>query len=201
MNQTLKHSLLITHRWLGWIFGFTNLVICITGGFYVFRTELTGLLVEMEYETTKLDAIFHFIIEGHQYLWLSPNIGKWIVGISVIAFLITAITGIIICIPYYTNNKLLFKWHKKKTFRLLIDYHILFGTYFIIPITLLCVTGLVYIFEFINDRNIMCIIDMIHRGQFCGIIGQILTLITSVVGASLSITGYYITLKRYSKNK
>ncbi len=83
----------------------------------------------------------------------------------------------------------------------MIDYHILFGTYFIIPITLLCVTGLVYIFEFINDRNIMCIIDMIHRGQFCGIIGQILTLITSVVGASLSITGYYITLKRYSKNK
>lgn len=71
MNQTLKHSLLITHRWLGWIFGFTNLVICITGGFYVFRTELTGLLVEMEYETTKLDAIFHFIIEGHQYLWLT----------------------------------------------------------------------------------------------------------------------------------
>ena len=113
MKQTLKHSLLVTHRWLGWIFGFTNLVICITGGIYVFRTELTKSLVEMGYETTKLDTIFHFIIEGHQYLWLPPNIGKWIVGISVIAFLITAITGIIICIPYYVNNKLLFQCHKK----------------------------------------------------------------------------------------
>lgn len=201
MKQTLKHSLLVTHRWLGWIFGFTNLVICITGGIYVFRTELTKSLVEMGYETTKLDTIFHFIIEGHQYLWLPPNIGKWIVGISVIAFLITAITGIIICIPYYVNNKLLFQCHKNKTFKLLIDYHILFGTYFVIPITLLCVTGLIYIFEFVNDRNIMCIIGVIHRGQFCGIIGQILTLSASIVGASLSITGYYITLKKHSKNK
>lgn len=47
----------------------------------------------------------------------------------------------------------------------------------------------------------MCIIGVIHRGQFCGIIGQILTLSASIVGASLSITGYYITLKKHSKNK
>lgn len=91
---------------------------------------------------------FRFVLDGHRRLWLPKPIGSPIVGYSVLLFLITLITGILLWIPN--------KWNKKSvkqrvtispphnSSRLNLSLHRVLGVYALIPLVVLCFTGLIF---------------------------------------------------------
>jgi uncharacterized iron-regulated membrane protein len=98
---------------------------------------------------------FRFIIDGHRALWLPYNIGRPIVGVCTLVFLVLLITGLIMWWPK--------KWNKanyKKSFkikwsgsfkRVNYDLHNVVGFYSLVLAFVLAVTGLVWSFEWFAD--------------------------------------------------
>lgn len=184
------------HRYLGLISGLPSLVICLTGTLYVFRTELTQLLLSFGFNVDKIESIFSFIIDGHQFLWLPSNIGRPFVTIIAILFLVELITGFVISSP-----KQLYQWvHNLKRWSV-VKLHTVTGVYFILPLILLCLTGIIYGVGGIDNASVMSVIGRIHRGLFWGVIGRIIMLTASLIGGVLSVTGYLIFINRCIKNK
>lgn len=92
---------------------------------------------------------FRFVLDGHRRLWLPRATGSSIVGYSVLVFLITLITGILLWIPK--------KWNKKSIKQritisspphnlshLNLSLHRVLGVYALIPLVVLCFTGLIF---------------------------------------------------------
>lgn len=90
----------------------------------------------------------------HRWLML-PNrtTGKIIVGISTIFMIFILITGIIRWIPKKKNlvQNLWFKWKKAKFNRKNLDLHKILGLYASILLLLMCVTGLMWSFEWYKN--------------------------------------------------
>lgn len=184
------------HRYLGLISGLPALVISLTGSLYVFRTELTQLLLSFEFDINKIEWFFSFIIEGHQFFWLPSNIGRPFVTMITVLFVVELITGIVISSP-----KQLYQWvHNLKRWSG-VKLHIMAGVYFILPLNLLSLTGIIYGLGGIENASVMSVIGRVHRGFFWGVIGQTIMLMASIIGGVLSVTGYQIFIKRCIKNK
>ena len=98
-----------------------------------------------------LSGFFHFILEGHMYVWLPEEIGEQIVGWSTVIFLLMIISGIILWWP--KNKKIRkqrtwFKWKpstkwKRKNY----DIHQIVGFYASFIAVFFILTGLVMVFE------------------------------------------------------
>lgn len=92
---------------------------------------------------------FSFILSGHRTLWLPAEIGRPIVGWSVILFIIELITGIILWLPkkwkYLKNN---FRVRKK---RISFDLHNTFGGLFFPFLIVASLTGLVWSFTWFSQ--------------------------------------------------
>lgn len=91
---------------------------------------------------------FRFVLNGHRSLWMPAAIGKPIVGYSVLLFLITLITGIILWWPSKwtvkaTKRNLRVKW-KKGFARLNFDLHKVLGGYAALILIILSFTGLIF---------------------------------------------------------
>lgn len=201
MGRNMRKVVSRLHLCLGLISGIVVFIVCITASLYVFRTEITRLLTsQMNIKITDIDNIFDFIIRGHQYIWLPVEYGRHLVGYSVLLFLISLITGIIMWRPRHWHWKKLRIKRSLKGHRFILQFHTLFAIYFIIPLILLCFTGLIYSFDWF--RNIiyaeayMDYVGNIHRGRFWGFIGQIIMFLASLIGASLPVTGYILWWKK-----
>ena len=96
-------------------------------------------------------GFFHFILDGHYYLWLPEKIGQVVVGTATLIFLFLIISGFILWFPKNKNavkQRLWFKWKngmkwKRKNY----DLHNITGFYVLIIAILFAVTGLVWGFQ------------------------------------------------------
>lgn len=94
---------------------------------------------------------FYQVLQGHYYLWLPPSVGKPLVSISTLVFAFMLFSGIILWWPKNKNarkQRFSFKWKKTTSFkRRNYDLHNILGFYSSFLGLILCVTGLVFGFE------------------------------------------------------
>lgn len=108
-----------------------------------------------------LDGFFMTMFKMHRWLLLDISIGRPIVGISTIIFLILSITGIVLWFPKKKLKKLKWKnlkpgfkiaWHAKWK-RLNHDLHVTLGFYTAIFLVIMSLTGLFWSFEWYRDAG------------------------------------------------
>lgn len=91
---------------------------------------------------------FRWVLNGHRTLWLPRTIGSPIVGYSVLLFLFTLLTGILLWWPKgwtwkAVRQRLVFR--PKLTFtRFTFDLHFVAGGYAALLLIILCFTGLIF---------------------------------------------------------
>lgn len=94
---------------------------------------------------------FYVILQGHMYLWLPPKIGKPIVSVAVLIFLVMLITGIILWLPKKSNLKQSLKIKRNLPFkRKMYGFHSIMGVYASIILLVLTLTGLVWSFQWFS---------------------------------------------------
>jgi uncharacterized iron-regulated membrane protein len=108
-----------------------------------------------------LDGFFMTMFKMHRWLLLDTNIGRPIVGVATIIFLILSITGIVLWFPKKKLKKL--KWkHLKPGFKIAWrakwkrvnhDLHITLGFYTAIFLIIMSLTGLFWSFEWYKDAG------------------------------------------------
>lgn len=98
---------------------------------------------------------FDFLIQGHLRLWLPRAWGSQVVGWSVLLFLITLITGIVMWYPRRWTRKAAesrFSLHRLFKFkRLVYDLHNVIGFYALIPLIAVSFTGLIFAFDWFSS--------------------------------------------------
>ncbi|NGM62309.1 PepSY domain-containing protein [Sphingobacterium sp. SGG-5] len=97
---------------------------------------------------------FRFIIDGHRALWLPYNIGRPVVGVATLIFVVLLITGLVMWWPRRWN-----KTHKDQSFkirwrasfkRVNYDLHNVLGFYSLVFALILGLTGLVWSFTWFD---------------------------------------------------
>ncbi|MCY2687524.1 PepSY-associated TM helix domain-containing protein [Salinimicrobium sp. TH3] len=122
----------------------------------VFMNPYSGeFLKKMQTEGTDEFDFFHFIIDGHRALWLPYEIGRPIVGIATLIFLVMLISGLIMWWPKKWNKSgykksFSIKWNGKFK-RVNYDLHNVLGFYTLIFAFIIAVTGLVWSFKWFED--------------------------------------------------
>ena len=122
----------------------------------IFINPYTGEFIKkMQTIGTGEFDFFRFIIDGHRALWLPFEIGRPIVGIATLIFVVLVISGLIMWWPR--------KWNKnayKKSFRIKwngslkrvnYDLHNVLGFYSFVLALIIAVTGLVWSFKWFED--------------------------------------------------
>lgn len=113
---------------------------------YVFLNPYTGKITHHEKPQTNFFIIVEYI---HLYLLLPPAIGKWIVGVSVILFMVIMITGLILWWPKRKSDRkrsFNIKWGGKWR-RVNYDLHNVLGFYATAIAMVLAVSGLAIAFQ------------------------------------------------------
>ena len=113
---------------------------------YVFLDPYTGKITYHEKPQTNFFIIVEYI---HLYLLLPPAIGKWIVGVSVIIFMVIMVTGLILWWPKRKSDRkrsFTIKWGGRWR-RVNYDLHNVLGFYATAIAMILAVTGLAIAFE------------------------------------------------------
>lgn len=94
---------------------------------------------------------FRFILQGHYYLWLPPQMGRLLVASSTLLFIIILFTGLIIWIPKNKRalkDRIWFRWKKGTRWpRINRDLHVVGGLYVTLFALIFAITGLVWGFE------------------------------------------------------
>lgn len=96
---------------------------------------------------------FRFILDGHFYLWLPPEIGQPVVASFTLVFLVMMISGIILWWPKNKGAKkqrFTIKWSarwRRKNY----DLHNVMGFYAMWIIIILAITGLVWGFQWFSE--------------------------------------------------
>ncbi|MES2627572.1 MAG: PepSY-associated TM helix domain-containing protein [Bacteroidota bacterium] len=94
---------------------------------------------------------FRFVLDGHRALWLPYDIGRPIVGVAVLTFVLILISGLILWWPKNLKKANVDKSFKIKwgaSFkRVNYDLHNVFGFYSMIFLLIISLTGLVWSFE------------------------------------------------------
>lgn len=114
----------------------------------LFVNPYTGQLLHTEHSSYD---VFRWAMNGHRSLWLPREVGKPIIGWSVLAFVVVSLTGLVIWLPRKLNKKSLravttIKWRAKRP-RLLLDIHNVVGVYTLAFALAIAVTGLTWSFD------------------------------------------------------
>ncbi len=120
--------------------------------YHIFINPFTGKIQKIEDATTEF---FEVVFSLHWSLLLTNDIGQPIVGIAVIIFIISLITGLILWWPKNkaaAKQRYWFRWKnttqwKRKNY----DLHNILGFYVTILALLIALTGLVWSFEWVNN--------------------------------------------------
>lgn len=118
----------------------------------VFMNPYSGKFIKKQHTmgANEFD-FFTFIINGHKSLWLPEKIGRPIVGIGTLLFIVLLISGIVMWWPKRWNKANLnksFKIKWKASFkRVNYDLHNVLGFYSLILAFIIAVTGLVWSFQ------------------------------------------------------
>ena len=116
---------------------------------YYYKTYLdpyTGAVLA----TKDMEAgFFAWVLDGHMHLWLPEAIGRVVVLVSTLIFVVMLITGFVLWLPKkakYLKQRLTFRWKattkwKRKNW----DLHAIGGVYSLVFGLIFAVTGLVYV--------------------------------------------------------
>lgn len=120
----------------------------------VYINPYTGEVVKSIHLKPGETDFFSFVLKGHRNLWLPGKIGKPIVGFSILLFVITLITGLILWYPRKWNRKsfirnFTLKW-KVPFARINFDLHNVMGGYSSIVLLTIALTGLVWSFSWFS---------------------------------------------------
>lgn len=122
----------------------------------VFMNPYTGEFIHKKESVLQGDFdFFNFIIEGHRFLWLPEWLGKPIVGIGTLIFVVLLFSGLILWWPRNWNAKsrqksLKIKWSARIK-RLNYDLHNVPGFYVLVLGLIIACTGLVWSFEWFDN--------------------------------------------------
>ncbi len=100
-------------------------------------------------------GFFHFILQGHYYLWLPEDIGQTVVASATLVFLVIVTSGLILWWPATRGafrQRSRFKWKpwtkwRKKVY----DLHNILGFYILLFALIFAITGLVWGFQWFED--------------------------------------------------
>ena len=116
---------------------------------YIFFNPYSGEFLHTE----NLEEDFFIIVEDlHMHLWLPPEIGKQVVGIATIIFVLMAISGIVLWWPKKKKdlkNRIKIKWEAKWR-RINYDWHNVTGFYISIIAIIIAITGLTFSYEWMH---------------------------------------------------
>ena len=122
----------------------------------VFMNPYTGEFIKkMQTEGTGEFDFFRFILDGHRALWLPYEIGRPIVGIATLIFIVLLISGLVMWWPKKWNKSAYkksfnIKWNGKFR-RVNYDLHNVLGFYTLVFALIIAVTGLVWSFTWFED--------------------------------------------------
>ena len=121
--------------------------------FYSFINPYTGELLK---EKNQSKDFFAIVLRIHRNLLLKKEIGRKIIGCSVIIFVISLLTGIILWFP--KNRKIKKIWKSKLTIkktknkkRVLYDLHNVLGFYSASFLLIIAITGLAWTFSWVDE--------------------------------------------------
>lgn len=123
-----------------------------------------------------LDGFFRTMFKMHRWLLLDTSIGRPIVGVSTIIFLILSISGIVLWFPKKKLKKLKWKnlkpgfkiaWRAKWK-RINHDLHVTLGFYTAIFLIIMSVTGLFWSFEWYRDAGSAVLGTKVFGGRGSG---------------------------------
>jgi uncharacterized iron-regulated membrane protein len=101
-------------------------------------------------------GFFRFIIMGHYYLWLPPDIGKPVVATTTLVFVVMLISGWVLWFPKRLSaikRSLVIIWEKGTHWkRKIFDWHNVLGFYAGFIALILALTGLIWGFQWFADN-------------------------------------------------
>lgn len=116
---------------------------------YIFFNPYSGKFLHTE----NVEEDFFVIVEElHMYLWLPPEIGKQVVGIATIIFIVMLISGIVLWWPKKRKdlkNRIKIKWDAKWR-RVNYDWHNVTGFYISLIALIIAITGLTFSYEWMH---------------------------------------------------
>ncbi|HEU4789894.1 MAG TPA: PepSY-associated TM helix domain-containing protein [Flavobacterium sp.] len=119
--------------------------------YIVYLNPYSGKVIE----TANMDeGFFRFILDGHFYLWLPPEIGQPVVASFTLVFLTLLISGLYLWYPRNKNatkQRFSFKWKEStKWKRKNYDLHNITGFYILLIALIFAITGLVWGFQWFS---------------------------------------------------
>ena len=122
----------------------------------VYMNPYTAQVLHTDVKTKKdKPDFFRFILNGHRTLWLPHDIGKQVVGVGVLVFVILLISGIVLWWPKkwiksIRDKSFKIKWNtsfKRKNY----DLHNVLGFYACLFLLLIALTGLVFSYKWYSS--------------------------------------------------
>jgi uncharacterized iron-regulated membrane protein len=127
-------------------------------GYYivVYINPYTGKLLKKtitDYNKPAFD-FFQFVLNGHRALWLPYKIGRPIVGVAVLVFVVLMITGMVLWWPQkwiksIRDKSFKVKWNASFK-RVNYDLHNVLGFYSMLFLFIITLTGLIWSFEWVS---------------------------------------------------
>jgi uncharacterized iron-regulated membrane protein len=136
----------------------------------VYADPYTGNIVG-EGGANPFDPFFQSMVQLHRFLWLPIDIGRPIVGIATIIFIVIYLSGVILWLP--RTWKAFAKWKawkigflirfRKGVWPLVYDLHNTIGFYLLVPSLILALTGLCWSFSWYRDAASNVLGDQIFK--------------------------------------
>lgn len=121
----------------------------------LYMNPYTGkVLKEKSASRTDSPDFFRFMLNGHRALWLPYDIGRPIVGVAVLIFVVLLVSGLVLWWPVkwiksIRDKSFKIKWSASFK-RVNYDMHNVFGFYSMIFLLFISLTGLVWSFEWFS---------------------------------------------------
>lgn len=190
----------------------------------VFIDQYTGCISgkyrRLEFFSTMF-RLHRWLLDGANARKGELNIGKIIVGVSTIAFVLVLISGAVIWIPRARKNfrrsiSIGFRHGRRGFWR---DLHVAGGMYVLVFVMAMSLTGLTWSFPWYRSAfykvcgvenvgrgdhapdRLRPVIYAVHTGSWGGTPTRIIWFVSALAGASLPVTGYYIWISGRSRRK
>ncbi|MCD8194563.1 MAG: PepSY domain-containing protein [Tannerellaceae bacterium] len=125
------------------------------GSCHVYLNPYSGEVIRTIRKEAGQFDFFRFVLTGHRTLWLPRQIGKQIIGYSVLLFIITLITGLVLWWPRKWTKAAVkrdFTIRKTTSFTFLnFKLHNVLGGYAALVLLLLSFTGLIWSFQWFSE--------------------------------------------------
>lgn len=118
-----------------------------------------------------VDPFFRSMMLLHRFLWLPQNIGRPVVGVATLVFVVIVLSGFVLWLPKswagfakWKSWKIgLFVRIRKGFWRFIYDIHNTVGFYMLIPVLLMALTGLCWSFEWYRNGASQLLGDQVFK--------------------------------------